>query len=90
MDLQRSGEQGGGTVLSVCKRTRLAVRKRAVGKPVLGDEEQKEKKRLWGHCWVIIPREDVMDRAGAWYKLTVGVALPAIAGDPHGLGLRFL
>jgi len=51
VDLERrSGEQGGGTALSlllqnVHKGTYLAARKRAVGKSVLGDEEQKGKQR---------------------------------------------
>ena len=54
MDSEKgSGEQGGGTALSlllqnVRKRMYLAVRKRTVGKSVLGDEEQEGKQRQEG------------------------------------------
>lgn len=49
-------KQGGGTALlmllkNIHKRMYLAVRKRAVGKSVLGHEEQKGTQRHWGHCW---------------------------------------
>ena len=57
---------------------------------MLGGEEQKGKERHWGHCWVIIAREEAIDRAGAWYKLMVGAPLTAMAGGPHGLGICFL
>lgn len=61
MDSERgSGEQGGGTALSlllqnVRKRMYLAVRKRTVGKSVLGDEEQEGKKRHWGTAGLLFP-----------------------------------
>lgn len=72
---------------NIHKRMYLAARKRAVGKSVLGDEEQKGTQGHWGHCWA---REGETDRAGAWYIVRVGGPLTAIAGEPHRLGPCFL
>lgn len=72
---------------SIHKRMHLVVRKRAVGKSVLGHEEQKGTQRHWGNCWA---REDKTDRAGAWYTLMVGGPLTATAGEPHRLRPYFL
>lgn len=72
---------------NIHKRMHLAFRKRAVGKSVLGDEEQKGTQGHWGHYWAW---EEETDRAGAWYILMVGGPLTAIAGESHRLGPCFL
>lgn len=72
---------------NIHKRMYLAVRKRAVGKSVLGHEEQKGTQRHCGHCWA---REDETERDGAWYTPMVGGPLTAIAGEPHRLGPHLL
>lgn len=88
MDLERSGEQGGGTALLLLlqKRTCLVVRKRAVGKTVLGDEKQKGKQRHWGHCWVIIPREEVRTEMEPHTNLRWEYCLQLLLGIPPGWG----